>query len=70
MTSMEAINKLIDGSHVILFREDDAKTYVKLLRDKYGIPFYIGKQKMFFQLVSYVFNNRLDKRHQLNLNRV
>ena len=67
---MKTINKLIDGSHVLLYREDDAKSYVQTLRDKYGIPFYIGKQKMFFQLVSYVFNKRLDKRHQININRV
>ncbi|XP_054154803.1 uncharacterized protein LOC128953341 [Oppia nitens] len=49
-------DQLIAGTHVLLYREDDAIEYVQALRRRYAIPLHIGREKHDFLLVGYVYN--------------
>ena len=54
--------KLIAGTHVLVYREDEAIIYAKLMRDKYQLPFYISEERKAFALVALTYNPSLEYR--------
>ena len=55
MESERVIKRVVAGSHALLYREDSARQFVEIMKYKYQIPLHIGSEKLYFQIVSYVY---------------
>ena len=56
----ESAKKLIAGTHLSVFLDDEAIKYVKMMKERYRIPFYVSEERKVFTLVGIIYNPLLE----------